>query len=620
MRRPIVRSRAWKLLLLVSLTALLWAIRINGLGGVESRLFGVRVSSRDPYRATLVALVTGIAGVTLLGYGIPRSHWKRLWASMSRGAIRTAMWCRAIAAAAAPAIAPAAAVIVLIVGLKFGARVAGGADTYGYVSQAYLWLDGELRIQQPFAGTVPWPNADWTLTPLGYRPGTTPHTLVPIYSPGLPLIMAGFTRIIGSCGPYYIMPLAAATLVFLTYLLGRHVAGVNAGSIAALLMATSPIMLFQMMMPMTDVIVATLWTASLLLAFRPSNWSIVCSGLVCGLAILVRPNLVLLAAIPLLIVVWRAGAIARALTGGLSFGVAMAPGILLVAAINNYLFGSPSESGYGSVGSIYSAGNLRANLARYPAWLLESQGPLIVVFLTALFRMGRTGRNELPWRGLFLLFIALLLLPYLFYIPFDAWWYLRFVLPAFPIIFILAADALLWMTRRLPGRWGTIALLMACAWMMFSSLRFTLESDLPGLGAGEQRYADVGRFIARELPAKSVCLAMQHSGSIRHYSHCTTLRYDILRPEWLDRAIAHLVQRGYHPYIVLDDWEEEPFRQRFKAHSPLGSLEWTPLAALDGGHVRIYDATERYPGTKEKPLMRIPVLSRAQCLGRADSR
>ena len=617
MRFPISRSLAWKLLLFVSLTALLWGMRIYVLGPVESRLFDVRVSSRDPYRAFVVALIAGIAGFTLLLYDVPGTRWNKLWT--------------VVAGTIAPAIAPAAALAVLVAGLTYGARAAGGADSYGYVSQAYLWMDGELRIQQPFAGTVPWPNADWTLTPLGYRPGTTPHTLVPIYSPGLPLIMAGATRVVGSCGPYYIMPLAAAALVLITFLLGRRVAGTDTGNIAALLMATSPVMLFQTMMPMTDVIVATLWTASLLLAFGRSIWSIVGSGIVCGLAVLVRPNLVLQTAIPLLIVVWetfrerapdrvsRTG-LKRAFARALAFGFAVAPGILLVAAINNYLYGSPSESGYGTVGSIYSFGNLGPNLARYPAWLLESQGALAFVFLLAVFRIGRLARHELPWRGIFLLFIALLLLPYLFYIPFDAWWYLRFVLPAFPIMFILIADVVLSAGRRLPPPWGTIGLLTVVVWMTLSAVSFAIERDITGLGAGEHRYADVGRFIARELPAKSVCLAMQHSGSIRHYSQCTTLRYDILQPEWLDRAIAHLVERGYHPYIVLEHWEEEAFQQRFKDHSRLASLEWTPLAALDGGLVRIYDPTERYPGTKEKPLMRIPALSRTQCLGRADSR
>lgn len=436
-------------------------------------------------------------------------------------------------------------------------------------------VGGQPSDSTAIVGTVPWPDADWTFAPLGYRPGTTPHTLVPIYSPGLPLIMAGFMLVFGSCGPYYVTPLSGAALVLLTFLLGRRVAGVATGTIAALLIATSPTMLFWLMMPMTDVIVATLWSASLLLAFRPSTWSIISSGAIGGLAILVRPNLLPLITIPLLIVLWnwKSGSLGRALTRGFYFGAAVAPSLIIVAAVNRYLYGSTTESGYGTVRSIYSVANLGANLKRYPAWLLESQGILVFIFLIALFKIRGTDKDEVPRRGAFLLFIALTLLAYLFYTPFDAWWFLRFVLPAFPLIFVLTADGLLWMTRRLSSPWRTIALLTGCAWMVFHGLRFSQEHDVSGLGMGEQRYADVGHFIAQQLPPKSACLAMQHSGSIRHYSHCMTLRYDILSPEWLDRAIAHLVQQGYHPYIVLENWRRR--RSGIGSKSTRRSVHWT---------------------------------------------
>ena len=318
--------------------------------------------------------------------------------------------------------------------------------------------------------------------------------------------------------------------MLLTYLLGRRVAGVGTGTIAALLMATSPTMLFWLMMPMTDVIVATLWLASLLLAFRPSTWSIICSGAVGGLAILVRPNLLPLIAIPFLIALWNCqSGSRRPVRRGLLFIAAVAPSLIIVAAVNSYLYGSTTESGYGSVSSIYSVANLDANLKRYPVWLLESQGILVFIFLIALFKIRRADKDEVPWRGIFLLFIALMLVPYLLYTPFDVWWFLRFLLPAFPLIFILTADGLLWMTSPLSSRWRPIAIVTGCAWMVFHGLRFSQEHAVSGLGRGEQRYADVGHFIAQQLPAKSVCLAMQHSGSIRYYSHCMPLRYDICR-------------------------------------------------------------------------------------------
>ena len=118
-----------------------------------------------------------------------------------------------------PWVAPAAAVILLALSFAYGVRAAGASDSYGYVSQARLWLAGDLHVHQDFAAAVPWPNADWTFTPLGYRPAPG-HTLVPTYAPGLPLLMAMFMTIGGNCGAFVVTTLSGAILILLTFALG----------------------------------------------------------------------------------------------------------------------------------------------------------------------------------------------------------------------------------------------------------------------------------------------------------------------------------------------------------------------------------------------------------------
>lgn len=44
-------------------------------------------------------------------------------------------------------IAGAACIAVVLLGLLRGTFVAGGADSYGYVSQADLWARGQLVVQ-----------------------------------------------------------------------------------------------------------------------------------------------------------------------------------------------------------------------------------------------------------------------------------------------------------------------------------------------------------------------------------------------------------------------------------------------------------------------------------------
>src|SRR6185295_11129207 len=84
------------------------------------------------------------------------------------------------------------ALVAFGLGARFATYTASGADSYGYVSEADLWLKGTLIIDQPLHDEFTWRWANWTLTPLGYRPGEIGGTMVPIYSPGLPLLMAAF--------------------------------------------------------------------------------------------------------------------------------------------------------------------------------------------------------------------------------------------------------------------------------------------------------------------------------------------------------------------------------------------------------------------------------------------
>jgi hypothetical protein len=68
-------------------------------------------------------------------------------------------------------LALALAFLTAALGIAFGTFTAGSADSYGYVSQADLWLQRTLIIDEPLADEAPWRNANWTLTSFGYRPG-----------------------------------------------------------------------------------------------------------------------------------------------------------------------------------------------------------------------------------------------------------------------------------------------------------------------------------------------------------------------------------------------------------------------------------------------------------------
>ncbi len=89
---------------------------------------------------------------------------------------------------------------------------------------------------------------------------------------------------------------SAAFTLWFTYLLGKEATGSRAvAALAALLLLASPVFLTHVMVPMSDVPAAAGWTlvAVLVLKQRP-----LAAGIVAGLTLLVRPNLILLALIP----------------------------------------------------------------------------------------------------------------------------------------------------------------------------------------------------------------------------------------------------------------------------------------------------------------------------------
>ena len=46
--------------------------------------------------------------------------------------------------------------------------------------------------------------------------------------------------------------------------------------------------------------------------------------------------------------------------------------------------------------------------------------------------------------------------------------------------------------------------------------------------------------------------------------------------------------KGYYPYILLDETEEQQFRERFGPSNAAGTLNWKPMAMI-AGYTNIYD-------------------------------
>lgn len=558
----------------LALIAAALAVWAQATGGFRTYVFGVPLSVRGTLRPTLAALAFGAAALHLVG------AWR--WRVWHVAAHRLAF--------APPIIAAAASLGMLVAGLLYGAKATGGSDPYGYVSQAMLWLRGDLHIRQDFVASVPWPNAAWTFSPLGYRPAEG-FTIVPTYAPGTALLMALGHAIVGACGPYVVGPLCGAALVWLSYRLGVRLSGPIAGLIAACCIAASPTVLLMANWPMSDVPAATFWTASLVAALRSGRAGALTSGVMAGIAITIRPNIAPLTLAPAALVYLSNRADVKTSASHVTaFAIGCAPFVLFVAWLFNSLYGSPLRSGYGDLGELYALSHAAENLKLYPSWFVDSQGPLAFAWLAApAVAVWRRG-PRLPFRLVLFAFAGLVFFAYLFYLPFETWTYLRFLLPAYPVIFVLAADVF-WEASAVLGRWGrgAVMLLIGTAMVGVSATQSDGRNVLE-IGSGEQKFADVGRYVASSLPRNALVLAMQHGGNVRYYSGRLTMRYDQLDSAWLDRALAHLRTGGHEPFLVLEDWEVQRFREQFAGQRGVAAVDRLPVAVTLDGIVRVYRA------------------------------
>jgi hypothetical protein len=222
--------------------------------------------------------------------------------------------------------------------------------------------------------------------------------------------------------------------------------------------------------------------------------------------------------------------------------------------------------------------------------LLGLAAPLITWF----------GRRRTPgapssapgWLGLG--FAALVVACYLPYSSFEEWWYLRFLLPALPVLLILASSVPVRLVPATPAPVRAPLLVAGVALLGWHYVATASERSAFTLDRLESRYLAAGAFASRKLPGNAVLLSVQESGPLRMYGLRTTVRFDHLDPHGLDSAVRFLDGAGYRPYFVLEVWEEAQFRDRFARSSSLGLLDWPPIAEVGSPvKVRFYDPRDR---------------------------
>jgi hypothetical protein len=276
----------------------------------------------------------------------------------------------------------------------------------------------------------------------------------------------------------------------------------------------------------------------------------------------------------------------------------------VLAFLSTLVYGGPLRSGYGATRELFSVDHVLPNAVRYARWLVELHTPWILIGIAAPFvlarrtearRQGQRGSSPAAVAIASLGVTAALAVVYLPYVVFDNWSYLRFFLPAVPLLIALACAVTRTVARRLPRAAPTAALAGVTLLVGTVTLRAAQERAIFNVRFSEARYAEAGTWIRDHTPARAVVLAVWHSGSVRLYGDRFSVLWDAVEPADLDEAVRRLRDAGRPCFVLLESWEMPRFRTRFTSGSAIGALDWPPRAQI-GRDLFVYevDARDRY--------------------------
>jgi 4-amino-4-deoxy-L-arabinose transferase-like glycosyltransferase len=505
----------------------------------------------SPGTLGLGLLVLAAPRVVALGRSVPRSRFEPVVARL-----KTVPWFGMLAVLGLGAYA-------LFLALHVGAY-AGQTDSSGYLNNARLL--GEARVATPMrivAGIPPTDLPANACVPLGFRPHGD-RDMAPIYPIGLPLAVLAVAWLAGwEVAPHLVMVCHALFGVILMYGLTREAALSRGWAVlGAVLLATSPLYLFISLQLMSDMPAMVWTTGAVWLAWRSrrdARWT-AAAGAALAFAVLVRPTN-LLALAPVAVVLgasfqrW-----AWLIAGG-------APGAGLLLFYNLAAYGHPLETGYGDMGRLFSLGNLSSSFSNYLNNL-----PVVLTPLVAL-----AGGLPILWRRsprlvtMLVLWISSFGVLYAFYYhTHETWWYLRFVLPAFPPLIVgalLVARRLLdlwprrWWVDRAGVRAASCAAGVAMAALIIAhNIRWDDQLQVAASGYDERVYPEATGWARTHLPPDAVVAAKQLSGALFYYTHFPLLRWDSFRGDSFAPVEARLKARGQPLYAVLFPYETEQFR------------------------------------------------------------
>lgn len=417
---------------------------------------------------------------------------------------------------------------VFVLFAVFRQKYVGACDWYAYYQQSLLLREGKIYLDSDLdAKKFP------SVSPLGFYPKE--NKTIPHFPPGFPLLLAIF----GFVGlEFYVTPLIGALSFLIMFLIIKKFTGEGIAFMMALLWVLCPITMWGSTHIMSDLVAAFF----LMLTFYfYINDKTSLAGLVYGFSLMVRPsNFVFgLVLLPLLIRDRKL----------IKFGLYCAIFGSVIAAYNWMVHGAPWKYGFYGMADMMNVSAIFPNIAYYGKEAFLQYTPLLLVPAGwALVRKWKKTYIYALWLGLFLVFYCLVILGT------RNWWGTRFMLPAYPALFILAGigikDMVEWVKSRkqklVPALKpvGAIFTVLLAGYFIYYVVSGTLVFRL---WKGKEYY-EWAKIVEEMVPPGSWVGSVENSGSVRLYANLNTFNLNHLNSY---NVMKKMLRRG-PVYIIYE--------------------------------------------------------------------